>query len=86
MATVTYTEGGGAGWVRGQKKHCVPKINLQFRAPLINFIFPSEKFSDVGMWVGGSDWSLGCHPSVSGKPWPDPGKPGEGFQTTNTPP
>ena len=27
------------GWVRGQKKVCVPKIDLQVRAPLINFIF-----------------------------------------------
>ena len=45
--------GGGGGWVRGQKKVCVPEIDLQVRAPLINFIFfPEEKFSDVGGWVG----------------------------------
>ena len=30
---------GGGGGVRGQKKVCVPKIDLQVRAPLINFIF-----------------------------------------------
>ena len=29
---------GGRG-VRGQKNVCVPKINLQFRAPLTDFIF-----------------------------------------------
>ena len=39
------------GGVRGQKKVCVPKIDLQVRAPLINFIFfPRKNFL---MWVGG---------------------------------
>ena len=44
---------GVGGWVRGQKKVCVPKIHFQFRAPLISFS-PEENFSDVGGWVGGS--------------------------------
>ena len=43
--------GGGGGWVRGQKKVCVPKIDLQVRAPLINFIFFLRK--NFLMWVGG---------------------------------
>ena len=52
MATVTYTRGGGGH--RPKQKVCVPKIHLQFRAPLINFIFYlGGKFSDVGGWVGG---------------------------------
>ena len=44
------------GWVRGQKKVCVPKIDLQVRAPLINFIFFLRKnfLMWVGGWVGGS--------------------------------
>ena len=49
-----YTGGGGGGlggWVRGQKKVCVPKIDLQVRAPLINFIFLLRK--TFLMWVGG---------------------------------
>ena len=49
---ILYPGGGVGGWVRGQKKVCVPKIDLQVRAPLINFIFFEEKFSDVGGWVG----------------------------------
>ena len=39
------------GWLRGQKKVCVPKIDLQVRAPLINFIFFLRKH--FLMWVGG---------------------------------
>ena len=39
------------GGVRGQKKVCVPKIDLQVRAPLINFIFFLRK--NFLMWVGG---------------------------------
>ena len=42
---------GGGGGVRGQKKVCVPKIDLQVRAPLINFIFFLRK--NFLMWVGG---------------------------------
>ena len=38
-------------WVRGRKKVFVPEIDLQFRAPLIHFIFfPRKNFL---MWVGG---------------------------------
>ena len=49
---ILYRGGGGAGgWVRGQKKVCVPKIDLQVRAPLINFIFFRRK--NFLMWVGG---------------------------------
>ena len=46
------------GWVRGQKKVCVPKINLQFQAPLINSICsPRNNFLT---WVGGwVTWSSG---------------------------
>ena len=48
VATVAYTRGG---WVRGQKRVCVPKIDVQFWAPLIDLIFlPQESFL---MWVGG---------------------------------
>ena len=43
--------GVGGGGVRGQKKVCVPKIDLQVRAPLINFIFFLRK--NFLMWVGG---------------------------------
>ena len=42
---------GGGGWVRGQKQVCVPKIDLQVRASLINFIFFLRK--NFLMWVGG---------------------------------
>ena len=46
-----YTGGGGrGGGVRGQKKVCVPNIDLQVRAPLIHFFFSEEKISDVGGW------------------------------------
>ena len=41
----------GGGGVRGQKKVCVPKIDLQVRAPLINYIFFLRK--NFLMWVGG---------------------------------
>ena len=43
-----HSEGGGGGggglrlvggWVRGQKKVCVPKIDAQFRAPLLNYCY-----------------------------------------------
>ena len=44
---ILYTGGG----VRGQKKVCVPKIDLKVRAPLINFIFFLRK--NFLMWVGG---------------------------------
>ena len=48
---ILYPGGGVGGWVRGQKKVCVPKIDLQVRAPLINFIFFLRK--NFLMWVGG---------------------------------
>ena len=39
------------GWgLRGQKQVCIPEINLQFRAPAINYHFPEDNFSDVGGW------------------------------------
>ena len=41
--------GGGGG--QRPKKVCVPKIDLQVRAPLINFIFCLRK--NFLMWVGG---------------------------------
>ena len=42
------------GWVRDQKKSCVPKISLKFLPPLVNVIFLLEEFFfDVGGgWVG----------------------------------
>ena len=40
--------GGGGGQA---KKVCVPKINVQFGAPLINFIYFLRK--TFLMWVGG---------------------------------
>ena len=52
-----------AGWVRGQKNVCVPKIGLKFPAPLINFIFCLRKI--LLMWVGGS----------VGRGWPSPPPP-----------
>ena len=51
--------------VRGQKQVCVPKIDFQFRAPLIEFIFPEEKFSDVGGGAGsggGAQAAIPPHP------------------------
>ena len=70
-------EGGGGGQ-RPEKKVCVSKIDLQFRALLMNFIFFSRgTVSDVG-GVGG--WlrrrSPGCHSALpppapsNAKPWP----------------
>ena len=43
--------GGVGGWVRGQKKVCVPKITLKIPAPLIDFIFCWMKI--LLMWGGG---------------------------------
>ena len=44
-----HTRGGGA---EANNKVCVPKINLQFWGPLINFFFFSRgKFLWVGGWV-----------------------------------
>ena len=54
--------GGGSwlvgGWVGGQKRVCVPKIDLQFRAPLINIILFRRKccLTWAGGWV---PWSSG---------------------------
>ena len=45
------TRGGGQ---RSKKKVCGRKVDLQFRAPFMNFLFfPEEKLADVGGWVGG---------------------------------
>ena len=44
---------GAGGGSEAKKKFCVPQIDLQFRAPLISFIFfPKEQYPDVGGWVG----------------------------------
>ena len=61
VATMTYTgsEGGG-GWLEAKKKVCVPKIDLQFRAPLRNFTFLLR--THFLMWVGWVRRSPGCHP------------------------
>ena len=62
-----YRGGGG-----GQNKVGVPEIDLQFRAPSINFIFvPEDKCSDVGGggggWVGQAEEpKLPSPPSPSG--------------------
>ena len=39
---------GWGGWVGGQKRVCVPKVDLQIGDPLLRFVF-----SDVGGWVAG---------------------------------
>ena len=54
MATVTCTgggRGGGGGSEARKNKVCQPKIDLQVRALLINFIFFQRKI--FLMWVGG---------------------------------
>ena len=50
---LTVPEGGGGG-LRGPQKVFVPKIDLQVRAPLINFtVFLRENcVMWVGVWVG----------------------------------
>ena len=59
------------GGVRGQKIVCVPKIGLEFPAPLINFIFCLRKM--FLMWVGGGlfaqqEWEpIRGRPAVRGK-------------------
>ena len=57
VATVAAAAWGSEGRVTGHKHACVPKIGLQFRAPLIIidfiFIFLEGSFCDVGGWVGG---------------------------------
>ena len=39
---------GGEGGLIGQKQVCPPEIDLQLRAPVINYHFPEGNFSDVG--------------------------------------
>ena len=46
---VTDSGCSSAAWGTG---YCV--MCLKFPAPLMNFIFPEDSFSDVGGWVGGS--------------------------------
>ena len=62
VATVTYTPWGGQRGSEAKKKVCVPKMDLQIRAPLIHFIFFLRTI--FLMWVGG--WirqrSSGCYP------------------------
>ena len=50
---ILFQEEGGGG--SKAKKDCVPKFDLQVRAPLIKFLFfPEAKFSYVGGWGVGS--------------------------------
>ena len=44
-----YLPRGGGGGVRGQKKVCIPKIDLQLRAPLTSFLLRKIFL----MWLGG---------------------------------
>ena len=79
MPNFTDTVGGMGGWVRGQRKNCVAKIDLQFRAPMMN-LFPGAKFIwvYVGGWVGGwvgqaEELRLLLQPPPppgNAKPWP----------------
>ena len=63
MATVTLPGGGGG---RGQKKVCVPKIDLQIRAPFDKSHFvPEEQLSDVG---GGLGFGEGAQAAVPPPP------------------
>ena len=59
--------GRGGGGVRGgtevKKKVCVPKINVKFPAPLINFLFPLRKL--VLMWADGWGWQGPTRPPPS---------------------
>ena len=56
VAGITCRRGGG---VRGQKNGCVPKTDVQFRAPM-SFLSRGNNFSDVGGgWVRRR--SPGCH-------------------------
>ena len=72
-----YLYRGGRG-VRGQKQVCVPKIDLQFQGPLMNFIFFLGKHFLMRVGRGVRRRSPGCHsappypppPSSNGKPWP----------------
>ena len=48
---ILYRGGGGSEAKKKLPKMCVPKIDLQVRAPLINFIFFQRKY--FLMWVGG---------------------------------
>ena len=69
--------GGGGGGVRGQQKVCVPKVDLQFRSPLMIFIFCRRKF--FLMRVGGRGSCGGARaaipplPPFNNKPWPGRG-------------
>ena len=67
--------GGGGGVGRGPKKVSLPKIDLQFRAPLISVMFFLRKI--FLMWVGGSgrraQAAIPIPPPArgNGKPWPE---------------
>ena len=55
LRSMLYTLVQAKGVVRGLKKVCVPKINLQCPAPSMDFIFFRKNFLMwVGAWVGGS--------------------------------
>ena len=69
MANGTSTRGEGRG-ARGKKFFYVPKMDLQFRAPLINF--NSSLRRNFLMWAGG--W-------VGGPRLPSPPPPGKGKQS-----
>ena len=69
MATVTYTGVWGAGGSEAQNKVCVPKIDFQFRAPLINFIFSRAKNFLMCVCRGGG---LGGGAQVAIPPLPQP--------------
>ena len=62
----------GGGGVQRPKKNCVPKIGLQFPAPLTNFIFCLRKI--FLMWVGGLARAPNNPRGVT-KQWPGPDMP-----------
>ena len=78
VANFTFSGGVGGwvgGWVGGleaQKKVCVPKIDLQFRAPLINCIFflRNNFLLQVSGWVRRRSPGYHFPPPHNGKPWP----------------
>ena len=69
--------------VRGQNV-CVPKLDLQFRAPFFNFIFFNRK--KFLMWVGGVRWRNPSCRSAPPPPPPSHGKPWPWGQNHNPPP
>ena len=67
VATVTYTRGRG---VQRLKNVCVPKIDLQFRAPSIKFIFFLRK--TFLMWLYGGGGGQAEEPGLPFRPPPPP--------------